>query len=107
MAIGAEGNDGNGSSSGHVRVFDLSTVLSSDDFVLSQFSLYPNPTKNSVTIELKQGLELKNINIYNSLGQFINSSKDVIVDTSNLTTGFYFLEIETNKGKASKRLIIE
>ena len=107
VAIGAPFNDGNGFHSGHVRVYDLNSVLSSDDFVLSQFKIYPNPTKESLTIGLKQGLELQNINLYNNLGQFISTSKTLKVDTSNLTSGVYFLEIETNKGKASKKLIIE
>ena len=107
VAIGAPFNDGNGFRSGHVRVYDLNSVLSSDDFVLSQFKIYPNPTKESLTIALKQGLELQNINLYNNLGQFISTSKTLTVDTSNLTSGAYFLEIETNKGKASKKLIIE
>lgn len=107
VAIGAPFNGGGGFRSGHVRVYDLNSVLSSDDFVLSQFSMYPNPTKKSVTIELKQGLEIQNINFYNNLGQLICTSKNLNVDTSNLTTGLYFLEIKTNKGKATKKLIIE
>ncbi len=107
VAIGAESNGGNGVNSGHVRVFDLSSVLSSDEFVSSQFSFHPNPTKNKVTIELNQGVELQQINIYNNLGQFISSSKTKEIDTSQLSTGLYYLEIETDKGKASKKLIIE
>ncbi|MEP1490007.1 MAG: T9SS type A sorting domain-containing protein [Algibacter sp.] len=109
VAIGTPFNDGNGSNSGHVRVYDLSSEILgvSDDFVLSQVSIYPNPAKNSVIIELKEGLELQNINIYNNLGQFISTTKKVKVDTSNLTTGLYFLEIKTNIGNASKKLIIE
>lgn len=107
VAIGADENDGNGDKAGHVRIYDLNSVLSSDDFVLSRFSIYPNPTKKRAIIELKQGLELQNINIYNNLGQIISTSKNLIVDTSHLITGFYFLEIETNKGKASKKIIVE
>ena len=107
VAIGAYFNSDNLLRSGHVRLYHLNSVLSSDDFVLSQFNMYPNPTKESVTIELRQGLELQNIKFYTNLGQLISTSKNLKVDTSNLTTGFYFLEIETNKGKATKKLIIE
>ena len=107
VAIAARNNNGNGTNLGHVRVYDLNTVLSTDDFVLSQFNIYPNPATERATIELKQGIELHNINIYNNLGQLISTSKNLIVDTSYLMTGLYFLEIETNKGKASKKLFIE
>jgi hypothetical protein len=107
VAIGAPFNFGGGFRSGHVRVYDLNSVLLNDDFVSSQFSIYPNPTTTSTTISLKQGLEVQNINVYNNLGQLISTSKSIKVDTSNLTAGLYFLDIETNIGKATKKLIIQ
>jgi hypothetical protein len=107
LAIGDPLNDGNGFDSGHVRVYDLSNLLSSDDVVLSQFSLNPNPAKNQFNVTLGEGLQLQNINIYNNLGQFILSTKDTTVNTSSLNSGMYFVEIETNSGKATKKLILE
>ncbi len=69
LAVGAPRNDGvNGTDSGHARVYDLSALLSSNSFVLSQFNIYPNPVKDQFTIKLQQGLELQKVNIYNSLG---------------------------------------
>jgi hypothetical protein len=53
VAIGARNNDGNGADAGHVRVYDLTAVLSSDSFVLRNFSVYPNPTSEQVTITLQ------------------------------------------------------
>lgn len=107
VAIGATNNDANGSESGHVRVFDISPVLSSDSFVLSHFSIYPNPVSEIATITLQDDLELKSINIYNSLGQFIKSEKNSTIDVRNLSKGNYFFEVNTNKGKATKAIIIE
>ena len=107
VAIGAVDNNGNGSNSGHVRVYDLSTVLSNDSFVLSEFNLYPNPVKEQFTVQLSQGLELQKINMYNSLGQFINSTKKNVVSTINLSQGFYFIEVVTNQGKATKKIVIK
>ena len=100
-------NDGNGENSGHVRVFDLSQVLNFSSLSLSQFSLYPNPAQNQVTIQLQEGLELNEATIYNTLGQFISTSKDKIINTSHLSSGMYLLEIETNQGKATKQFIVE
>jgi hypothetical protein len=107
VAIGAPFNDGNGTFSGHVRVYDLSNLLSSVEFVLSQFSLNPNPAKNQFNVTLREGLQLQNINIYNNLGQFILSTTDTTFNTSRLNSGLYFVEVETNRGKATKKLIIE
>ena len=107
IAIGAPRNDGVGLNSGHVRIYDLNVVLSTKNFKKDYFSLYPNPIKAFLNIELHQGLELKKISIYNNLGQFINSSKKTKLDTSNLTSGFYFIEVETNQGKSVKKIVIE
>ena len=107
VAIGAYANDSNGPTSGHVRVFDMSSALSSNDFVLSKFKLFPNPAENQFTIQLQDNLELQKVNIYNSLGQFISSPQKHIIKTSELSTGIYYVEIITNEGKASKKLIIK
>lgn len=106
-SVVAIGSANNGSFRGHVRVYDLSGILSTNDFILSQFNMYPNPTKNEFTIQLKDGLQLEKVNIYNNLGQFISTSKDNIVKTSELSAGVYFVEIVTNKGKDSKKIVIK
>ncbi|GGG36974.1 T9SS type A sorting domain-containing protein [Bizionia arctica] len=107
VAFGAIHNAGNGNDSGQVKVYDLSEVLSSDEFVLSKFSLYPNPAINQVNIQFQEDLELKQVNIYNTLGQFISTSKEKVINTTHLSPGMYLLEIETNQGKATKQLVIE
>jgi hypothetical protein len=88
-------------------VYNLSTVLKTTDFLVSKFSVFPNPVTNSFTIQLKENIQLKKVSIYNSLGQFIKSSKILTTNTSNLTKGIYVLKIETDKGTASKKLVIE
>jgi len=107
VAIGARFNDGNGSNSGHVRVYDLSALLSTDSFTHDYFSMYPNPAKDVINLKLKQGVELSKVNIYNSLGQFISSTLKTKIKTSNLTSGIYFLEVETNQGKSTQKMIVD
>jgi len=107
LVVGAPQNDGNGIDSGRVRVYDLSALLSSDDFVLSQFSLFPNPAKDQFTISLNKSLELDHINIYNHLAQLMSSTKETTVNTSHLSTGMYFVEVITDQGKATKKLIVK
>ncbi|WP_299675471.1 T9SS type A sorting domain-containing protein [uncultured Dokdonia sp.] len=107
VAIGAPSNDGNGVNAGHVRVFNLSDVLSTEEVLQSQFSIYPNPTSTSVTIQIDQNNILEKVTIYNNLGQLIKTSIETTIDTSNLSKGMYILELTTNQGKASKKLIIE
>jgi hypothetical protein len=71
IAIGTPGNDGTDDSAGHVRVYNLAALLSSDSFVLSKFDVYPNPINNQLNIQLQNNLELKKVTIYNPLGVII------------------------------------
>jgi hypothetical protein len=107
VAIRAFINDGNGTDSGHVRVYDLSAVLSSDSFNVELSRVYPNPATTEIQITLKNNLELLRVNVYNQLGQFIKQSKSHTINVSDLSKGMYLVEIETNQGKGTKKVIIE
>lgn len=107
LAIGARKNDGNGAESGHVRLYDLSALLSSDSFVLDNFGVFPNPASEKITITLQKNLELKAVNIYNTLGQLIKTGNNNTINVSSFSKGSYFFEVITNKGKATKTIIIE
>jgi len=105
IAIGGILNDENGNNSGHVHVYDLSAVLSSDSFNVDYFSIYPNPSQNRVDLKLLHNQKLKQINIYTVLGKYLYSKKSLSIDISHLSTGIYVLEVETNQGKLAKRLV--
>lgn len=93
--------------SGQALVFDLDSVLSSDDIVLSQFNLFPNPAQDIFTIDIKEDMIIEKINIYNQLGQFLTTTKEKVIRTNNFSSGIYYVEIVTTKGKATKKLVIE
>ena len=82
-------------------------MLSTDSFKQDYFSFYPNPVKEVLHINLNTGLELKQVNLYNSLGQYLYSAKTIKVDTNTLKSGIYFIEIITNQGKSAKKIIKE
>jgi len=65
IAISSTGHDTN---RGHVRVFDLSGPLSTEEITQSQFTIYPNPASTNVTIQLDQNSSLEKAIIYNNLG---------------------------------------
>jgi hypothetical protein len=97
-----------GNDAGHVRVYDFSAeTLGVQNFLINNFSLYPNPTKNQVTIQLDSSIQLEKVIIYNTLGQVVVASEETIVNTSKLASGSYVVEVATNKGKSYKKLIIE
>ena len=69
------------------------------DTILDQFSIYPNPAKNSIQITNFSRLKDPSIKIFNLLGKealsTLNSSE--IVDVSSLVKGIYLLSIKTEK----------
>jgi len=107
VAIGAPLNAGNGTNSGQVRVYDLSAVLSSDSFVLSHFSVSPNPASEFVNINLNENLILQKVNIYNTLGQLVKTEKSNVISLSLLSKGTYYFEIISDKGKGTKTVLVK
>ncbi|WP_264560022.1 T9SS type A sorting domain-containing protein [Flavobacterium sp. N2270] len=107
IITGAQYNDFIGSNAGQVKVYDLTSLLNSNGFVQANFLVYPNPTYETLTIELKNNLELKKVNFYNTLGQIVKTSKNTTTNVSDLAKGTYFVEIITNQGKATKTIVIE
>lgn len=96
-----------GGNSGSVRVYNLSSVLSSDSFVLANFSVFPNPASEAVTISLQEGLTLEKVNVYNTLGQLVKTENKNVISVNSLTKGSYYFEIITNKGKATKTILVQ
>jgi hypothetical protein len=85
-------------------------VLGTQDFEFSTyFSLYPNPTADILNIDLKKEIEVSSINIYNTLGQLVlvipNAQELKTVDVSGLTTGNYFVKLNTDKGMGTSKFI--
>ncbi|WP_317292989.1 T9SS type A sorting domain-containing protein [Aestuariibaculum lutulentum] len=88
-------------------------ILSNEDVeVTSQFSIYPNPVKNTLFIKNNHHLLIKSITIYNIQGRevFKRLDNDNIfqkeVNVSHLTSGVYLLNILSDQGSIRKKLII-
>ncbi|BAO75540.1 hypothetical protein WPG_1310 [Winogradskyella sp. PG-2] len=107
IAIGAISDNTNSPISGEVKIIDLTQMLLKEEQAQFNFNLYPNPAQNLFKIQLENNRVSENIRIYNNIGQLVLTSKETIINSSTLSTGLYVVEIETNLGKSSKKLIIE
>ena len=69
--------------------------------------VYPNPTKDVVTIEAEA---LTSVAVYNSLGQCVlmkeTTGNQAVVDMHDNAPGLYLLRIATGSGTISKHLVI-
>jgi hypothetical protein len=76
-----------------------------------QLSIYPNPANNSTFI--KSNVAIENINITDLSGKLIqqikinNSANYFQIETAPITNGFYLIQIKTDKGFMTKKLIIQ
>ena len=89
-------------------------VTDKSEILKDQIEIYPNPGKTIFTIKSKKPeLFARNLKVYDQSGKEIFSIiySDAIskrkIDLSVLSTGVYFLRIETDGGALVKRLIIE
>jgi Leucine-rich repeat (LRR) protein len=88
--------------------YEESCALSSEEFDLSAISVYPNPVKDKVYIELHLQA---NYSLTNMFGQEIKKGTFVtgnnVLDIHDLANGLYLLNLETTDGKATKKVIKE
>lgn len=76
-------------------------------FNASKLSLYPNPAKESVKILNPQSYGIDKIIVTNLLGEIMGVSlHDNWMDVSHLAAGVYLVTIKTNKGEATKKLVV-
>jgi hypothetical protein len=72
------------------------TTLSINNNILENaISIYPNPSKNVINIELTSNFELKEIVLYDLLGKQILINATNIINIKNLFNGAYLLRIRT------------
>ena len=89
-------------------------VLGNEEFLQNQFSLYPNPTKDNFTIAFKDNLSSYSVEVFDVTGKtiyennFAQSSNLVqTINLDNATSGVYFVNIKSDKGLVTKKLVIQ
>jgi hypothetical protein len=75
--------------------------------------VYPNPAHNNLTIENKlETSKETDIHIFNILGKQVYESKflyknPIEFNISNLAKGIYMINIQTDKGARTQKLIVQ
>ena len=91
-----------------VRVFDVSTLGIAEN-QLADIDIYPNPVQDNVHIKLDQKAKLA---IYSLKGEKVFSGYSLrsggnTLDLSHLSSGVYFIKINTRDNMQTKKLIIQ
>lgn len=96
--------------------YDTNVGLKESGFNASSFSeAYPNPAKQNVNIDFNtQLIDLQSVRIINASGQVVQSNfyeynlntTGLQINTSELNAGLYFVNLMSNKGSVTKKIVI-
>jgi hypothetical protein len=97
VIVGAPFNDVSGNS-GRINVFGKGSMLSLSDLENAQAVCYPNPATSTLQVQTKSAIQ--EVTIVNALGQTIktvdgNNKTEIQVNILDLTTGNYFVVLQT------------
>jgi hypothetical protein len=72
-------------------------------------SIYPNPAKDKLYITSSKNEKLNELRIFNQVGMqvYYSSAFDSPIDISSLLPGVYIVQIKSEKGVSSNKLVIE
>jgi len=90
------------------------TALANEDFLQNQFSIYPNPNKGSFTLEFKELANSFSIEVFDISGKVIyennyDQSANLVqeINLNKPASGVYFVNIKSDKGLVTKKLIVQ
>ena len=81
-------------------------LLSINDQLISQVSVYPNPASSLVNIQVPDFIKINKARVYDVLGK--DTSIDIVndvIDVSKLSKGLYLVQIETTAGIILKKIV--
>ena len=94
--------------SGNVPTTICSASILNND-LRAELKLFPNPSSEFVSIEYDVNVEAEEIQVLNSQGQIIYSSKTdfATINTSTFSSGVYFITLITPKSKIVQKYVKE
>lgn len=86
---------------------DETALAVAGNFDLAEMvSVYPNPTSDFVQLNLPSDIEVNSVQLFDLLGKKIDVAlNNNQIDLSSYADGVYMLNIETNQGKLTKKII--
>ncbi|MBK9638041.1 MAG: T9SS type A sorting domain-containing protein [Bacteroidetes bacterium] len=91
----------------------FSVVTGIDEPTTERYSISPNPSQGIINIRQSGKLSDATLRIFDTMGRLmdsetkINSSATTSLDLSHLTKGIYFLEIISEEGRETERVVLD
>lgn len=88
---------------------NFTSVLGTNDFLSSSFSVFPNPTKNVINFSNDANAVVSLVEMTDMNGRVIKSAKinatEGQISVSDLSSGVYMMRITTDQGTATKKIV--
>ncbi len=85
----------------HFEVLNCQVGTSVEEHSENRFSIYPNPTKNHLTLESSS--RISEVMVFNPLGELVMSEKvsglRFIINTTDFETGLYMVSVKLDNGE--------
>ena len=96
---------------GNNRIRKISGLRSADSNELelaANVLVYPNPSTDKITIELKNNVTLKNVSLFDTAGKQVKVQMlDNTLNVSKLPRGIYILRVATSKGSIEQKIVLK
>ncbi|VXB78190.1 conserved exported hypothetical protein [Flavobacterium sp. 9AF] len=93
--------------------FVINGTLSLEGFMTNELTIFPNPSKGIYTVML-DNLKMNTIKVYDISGKCVAFKSNLLlnqesteIDLTTLSKGIYFIQVYTDKGIVSKRIVKE
>jgi hypothetical protein len=95
------------------RATSVSALLGNESFVSSnKFSTYPNPVNDILSISNSENINIKSISITDLNGRVVKNNNyynvsNIEMNVSDLSSGMYIMNINSDQGTATKKIVKE
>jgi hypothetical protein len=69
--------------------------------------LYPNPVNSTLQIEVSNTISFEKATVYSTLSKLILETSENQINLESLSAGIYFVEVITDKGSVTKKIVKE
>ena len=103
------GTQGTNSNIIGLDLFSIERTLSTNDFFKTNFTVFPNPAKDTLDIQNTNGIAINSIDITDTNGRIIKQfdGKNITaqINISSLNAGVYFLKIHSDQGIGTTKIV--
>ena len=94
-----------------IDTFDMTSVLGTNEFLNSKFAISPNPANDFITLSNTDNIIVKSISMTDLNGRVVkqvsySDASNIQVNVSDLASGMYLMNITSDQGTATKKVVI-